>query len=414
MRLPALLAAVSVLAACSSSPTVAEDAGPIDTGPQYDSPHHDDAAPIDPLRGYLLRNDHADAFSCVAGAGEAVIWVPLPLRHGVQAPLHVELTLTPADSVARVEYEVDDLGNLGARLVVAAAAAPALVDVRWTGVVLTREATVAELGSLYPTRSDPAEWLAATPVVDSAYPGIVDAVTPLVAGLTDADDVMRAILSWSSTWITNEGELTGLDATTAFETRNGSCTAFANLAAAAGRVAGVPTRTIANYLLGMPQQTHYVDEFYLGAELGWRLVEPQGTAPSLPADYAILIRQDRAADEGEFARAGLNDFAMPGVPARSLVHELEGTRRCQFQWSPSPPNATCPYCDNDPTKQASLYGDRPRVVGAFERAGTLWDATLTRWVAAGPDPAEQDLRRQFLAARDLDTVESLLAQLEAR
>jgi hypothetical protein len=413
VRVLALVAAV-LLAACSSSPPAVQDAAPEDAGPQYDGPLFQDATAIDPLRSYLLRNEHAGGFTCVAGASEAVVWVPLPLRHGVQAPLHVELTVTPADAVARIEYEVDDLGNLGARLVVAATAAPGTTDIRWTGVVLTRQATLEEMATLYAAQTDTAPWLTATPIVDSAYPGIVDTVTPLVAGLSDPAEVMTAVQQWTSTYVTNPSELTGLDATTVFETRNGSCTGFANLAAAAGRVAGVPTRTMANYLVGMPQQTHYIDEFYLGEEHGWRLVEPQGTAPSVPANYTILIRQDRVEDEGDFGLQGLNGTAIPGVPARSLVHELEGTSRCTMTWTTPAPFPECPYCDNNPTSQAELIGDRTRVIAVFERAGTWWDTTLTGFVASGPDAAEQEIRHQFLAAQDLDTVEAILTQLEAR
>jgi hypothetical protein len=362
--------------------------------------------------GHLLRAEHGSGFRCAAGTEPAVVYVPLPLLHGVQTPLHVELSVDPPE-VADVSYVVDDIGNLGARLTIAPDAAFSTATIRWQGVAMTREAALEELGGLYAPTSDPSPWLAATPVVDASCSGIADAAAQLTAGLVDPGDRMAAILGWTSTWITNEGQTLSLDATAAYETRNGPCTAFANLGAAVGRAAGLPTRTIANYFVGVAQATHYIDEFYLDATRGWRLVEPQATSLSLPADYAFLIRQDRIADEGADSMQALHGWAAPGVPERSLVEGIEGTSRCRSLWLDPPPFAECSSCDNKATYQAPLKEEAARVAAAFEHARTLWQRTLTRLVTTGPDADELGIRRRFLDARDLADVEALLAELDA-
>jgi hypothetical protein len=252
-------------------------------------------------------------------------------------------------------------------------------------------------------------------VVDTAHQGLKAAALQAVQGATSADQKLQAILKWTSTHIDNDSNPFpgSLDAVTAFTTKAGSCTAYANLAAAAGRVASVPARSVANYIVGMAQQTHSINELYLGSQLGWRLVEPQTTATTVPADYAVIVRLNMPDDEGTLAMSGNHGWSMPGVPSRSLVHPVAGdTARCTPGYVTPTPFPECPQCDNKAFYQAPLLGPAAKTKDLFERARKLWQATLARLTAGGPDAAEQKLRAVALEIRDTAALEQLIQTLE--
>ncbi|MBI5526868.1 MAG: transglutaminase domain-containing protein [Deltaproteobacteria bacterium] len=364
--------------------------------------------------GHLLRAEHYGEFACSAGDAPAVIWVPLPMDHGVQVPLYVSLAATPPEAVQKVEYTLDGIGNFGALVTIEAGAEFSNGALHWDGVVFTREATEADLAALYAAESDPAAWLADTPVVHWSHAALKAAVEAVVAGLSDPKEKMSAILGWTSAYVTNEGQLEALDAVSVFETKNASCTGYANLGAAAGRVAGVPARSVANYMVGMTQQTHYINEFWLGDGVGWRLVEPQGTLTALPADYAVVVRADLVTDEGLDAMDPNYVWAMPGVPLHSLVHAVEGHDRCGPVFAASGYFPECPLCDNKAVYQAGLAGDGAKVVSLFDRARVLWKGTLAAFTSTGPNPAEQDLRKASLDAMTIADVEAVITALEGR
>ena len=370
---------------------------------------------VDPIvvPGHLLAAEGYDAITCSSGTEEAVLWLPLPLMHGVQVPLDVEFVVDPPGAFSKVEYSLDPEGNLGVLVHVDPATEFDEASLSMKSVVLTREATADEMTALYPAAGDPSSWLAATEVVQWQDPDLDAAALKVVAGLTDPLSKLSAILGWTSTYVTNPSQLTSLDALSVFKTKNGSCTGFANLGAAAGRAAGVPARSVANYLVGMAQQTHYIDELWLGPEAGWRLVEPQGTLTLLPPEYAVVVRLDLVDDESAAAMDPSSGWAIPGVPFKSLLRAVAGADRCQATYPSQVAFPECPECDHKATYQAGLKGDKARVVSVFERARALWGTTLATLQVKGPDAAEQQLRAQALSARDLDAVEALLAELEA-
>jgi hypothetical protein len=362
--------------------------------------------------GHLLRAEHSSGFSCKAGTASTTLYFPLPLDHGVQVPLHVGVELKPA-SVGELAYELDAEGNLGATLTVKPSTSAIQATLTWKGVALVREATTQELATLSPAKTDVNAWLASTAVVDIQDPGLAAAGLHVTQGLTSAEDKLAAVLNWTSTYVTNAGQLTALDAVSVFNTKNASCTGYANLASAAGRLGNVPTRSVANILVGMAQQTHYINEFYLGSGLGWRLVEPQSTKTVLPPDYAVVLRQILPADEGAVAMAGNHGWSMVGVPSKSLIHPVAGdTSRCSFQFTGAFPE--CPQCDNKGFYQAPLVGTAAKVTSAFDRARTAWQKALNSFTGpTGPDATEQALRASALTLHDLAGVEGLLQQLEA-
>jgi hypothetical protein len=286
--------------------------------------------------------------------------------------------------------------------------------ISWTGVVLTREVPKQELAALYPEKTKAGTWLAATAVVDTTHQGLKVAAQQAVQGSASAEQKMAAILKWTSTHIDPQNPFpSSLDAATAFTSKAGSCTAFANLAAAGGRVAGVPTRSVANYLVGMAQQTHSINEFYLGPQLGWRSVEPQMTSTTLPADYAVVVRLNLPDDEGSLSMNGNHGWSAPGVPSKSLVHPVAGdTTRCTYGFVTPSPFPECPFCDNKASYQSPLLGSAVKINDLFGRARKLWQATLATWTASGPDPTEQTMRSTALSVKDLAGLEQLIKKLE--
>jgi len=357
--------------------------------------------------GHLLRAEHYGMFTIFPGEEEGRLWVPLPLDHGVQVPLYVELTVEPEGLVSAVEYSVDEIGNLGAILVFAPDAQQVGAVVRWDAVVLTLEQEEAALAEFYAPIVEPDTWLADTPVVQMSHEGIAGASADAVMGLDDLEEQMVALLGISSSSIYLQGMPDGLDAANAFESHMGSCTSFANLGAALGRAAGIPTRTIANYLVGMSQQTHSINEFYLGPDKGWRLVEPQSTAASVPGDYAVVVRVDWPdPDEGPAAMES-TPWSYPGVPLLSLVRPLAAHARFKsLIFTEHFPD--CDTCDNRADYQAPLEGEAAKVRAAFDDARALWQESLTAWTTTGPDPSELEKRREFMNANSLDDVQTLL------
>jgi hypothetical protein len=360
--------------------------------------------------GHLLRAEHADQINCKAGTSSSTIWVPLPLDHGVQVPLHLALSAGSGE----VTYDVDAEGNLGARITFKASGSPLSAKLIWTGVVLTREVPTQDLAALYPEKTKADTWLASTAVVNTTHQGLKAAALQAVQGATSAEQKLAAILKWTSSHIDPKNPFpSSLDAVTAYTSKAGSCTAYANLAAAAGRVAGLPTRSVANYLVGMAQQTHSINELYLGPQLGWRQVEPQSTSTTLPADYAVIVRINMPDDEGTLAMSGNHGWSAPGVPSRSLVHPVAGdTARCTFGYVTPAPFPECPFCDNKAFYQAPLLGSAAKTKDLFERARKLWQATLTKLTTGGPDPAEQKLRAAALEIKDTAGLEQLIQKLE--
>jgi hypothetical protein len=368
--------------------------------------------------GHLLRAEHASAVACVASSKSTTIWLPLPIDHGVQVPLHLDLQLLPA-GIAKVSYETDALGNLGARILVPPAAVARSFELRWKTVVLTREvkdsATLAKLYAAKLPTAQLAQWTAATPVVDTTHPPLQAEVSKLLAGATTAEAKMNAILAWSSAFIDPSIVPQSLDAKSVYDSRAGTCTGYANLAAAAGRIAGVPTRTVANYLVGLPQQTHAINEFYLGPTLGWRLVEPQDTRTVLPADYAVVMRVVPPEDEQQLSMGGNLNWSAPGVPSRTLSHPIDGDLgRCSFGYVSPAPFPSCPQCNNAASYQAPLLAPAGDTANRLVRARTLWQAALAKLVGSGAlSVAEQQARAAALLANGDTELEALLAAIEA-
>ncbi len=367
------------------------------------------------LVGALLRGTHHTVLDYGPGNEAGVLWIPLPIDFATQTPLHVELIASPDGILGDLGYEVDDIGNLGAVVELTTDVEQDDVSVHWDGVVLTLNVTSAERPVFYAADADPAEWTVATPVADAAYPGIADTAAGLAEGAGTALEKMVAVINWTSAniaYATDWTGFTGFDATSTYEWGQSSCTGFANLATALGRATGVPTRTVANYYVGMSQQTHYINEFYLGEELGWRRVEPQTTWPALPESYALVVRLVRISDEGEEAMIASDPTDAPGIPTYSLVEELAGGERMALDYMSNGYFEDCPACDNRADLQADLWGAAAEMADLFDRARELWQRDLQELVDGTLDPAVTQARRNALEAETLDDVAAILDAID--
>ncbi len=362
--------------------------------------------------GALLHAHHGSAFSLSPGAENAVVWVPLPLDWAAQTPLDVELSVTPAGLASSIEYSADDLGNWGARVHFAADAGADQLELHWDGVMLVRDVPESERPTVFATQVDPARWTQPSPVADFGDPALAQTAASLVSAGDDAETRMSRVLEWTSSHITYgfaPGQ-TGLDATSVYRSRMGSCTGYGNLASAMGRAVGVPTRTVAALLVGVAQQTHSINEFYLGPQRGWRRVEPQSPQLSVPEAYVFGIRLVEPADEGSAATDAGRWWAMPGVPLDTLVEVKQGAGRLGFALLEHPFSG-CAECDNAAEVQAVLHGAPERMKTLFSAARTAWARDVAERLAGHPDPARASARQAFTSAQDLDGVEAALAPL---
>ena len=154
--------------------------------------------------------------------------------------------------------------------------------------MLTRSITAEERPQVYAAHEDPKVWLEGTPLVDKSFPGIQELGQRFKNESESRLEIMQKAIQWTSSEVHGQGKLEGLDATTVFKSRVSSCTGYANLSSAIGRAAGVPTRSLANLMVGLPQHMHSITEFYLGKSLGW--------GGSNVPEYNP-IRRGRSADE---------------------------------------------------------------------------------------------------------------------
>jgi hypothetical protein len=362
-----------------------------------------------PKSGSLLRADHYESFNLGQGAATSV-YTPLPIDYASQVPLYVEVVVEPPSAVDHVEYTSEDEGNWGAIVHFAPAAAGQSVTLAWQGVVLSRSIEEAERPTLYAANAPPSRWLGATAIADADYPPIHANAVGLMPASSAPLDRIASILAFTSTYITNATMLSGLDATSVWQTRDASCTGYANLGVATGRASGIPARHIVNILVGMSQDLHSIDEFYLGADLGWRRVEPQGTALTVAEDYGLIMRLVLPEDEGADALAA-RPTAMGGVPLHEFTEVVPGSPQITLLGNDH--FADCPVgaCLNHADPLVDLRDALADVKQTFSHARVAWQVDRAQYGSGGLDPARMAKRRALLGARTLAEVQQVLDTL---
>ena len=174
-----------------------------------------------------------------------------------------------------------------------------------------------------------------------------------------------------------------------------------------GRAAGIPTRVIANYMIGAPHQTHSINEFYLGAELGWRRVEPQFKRPSIHEDYAVTMRIVDPIDEGQIAMNS-RKLAFKGVPFFTVVEALSYE---EIHSLPSEDFHHCSHCDNQSYLISDLRGTGQEIKDLFATAEQTWQRDSQSFFSGNIVQANQLIRKKALTISSLEELRSLMHSL---
>lgn len=317
-------------------------------------------------------------------------WIPLPLDYKNQVPLYVHLNIQPQSLIQSIQYQVDDIGNWGASIhFVPNIANGTKLDFSWDVSVLTNDDTKFSQQFI----ANNAEWLQSTDIVQSSDKSIQTEASSLLAPDSNIETVTN-IVSWTATHIKFGIDDSRLDALHVYEAKMAACTGYANLAAALGRSLNIPTMTLAGYLVGLKQETHWINEFYLGDKQGWLRVEPQGRI-NVDSEYFIPVRVDRISDEiiWDFL-IGIPKYAYPIIPVdferpNKNYYLVEAFNAIEFTNSPDVMNKV------------------------FGRARQSWQKDFATLLNAGYiSPNRQAIRYKLSKAQTLTEMDQLLTQLD--
>ena len=367
-----------------------------------------------PKVGSIINAQHVWDTGLAASSSPTTIYLSLPSDWASQVPLSFDLDITPRSVVQKVEYARETEGNWGAQVTFAPTAGVPDVRVRWESVALTRQIPEQELPQVFAARTDPSVWLGSSAIIESSYPDILTTAK----GLTGASplDFMLSTIGWTHSNLTYGfgPDSVGLDAVSAYVARMSTCTGYANLAAALGRDVGVPTRHVTNILLGESQDMHSVDEFYLGPELGWRRVEPQGTHARVPDDYGFVMREVLPSDESPVAnRNSPEGQLMLGIPLHEFSETVSNPDAITDPVNPPPTFTDCSQCPNRSDPQSTLRDGSPEAMKAlFARAKRSWARALEEYEAGGLPAREAAVRRWARDAETMEDVELILDLVE--
>jgi hypothetical protein len=356
--------------------------------------------------GSLLVARHVDQIGLTAGAAAATVFTPLPIDYASQVPLYLELTVDPASAVERIEYVTEAEHDWGAIIHFAAGASAANLRLEWRSVALVRFVPQAELPSVYTKLGDPAAWTQPSAIAESNYAPLVSLASGLVSASAPPADKMAAILGWTSKHLGGgTGVMAGLDAKTVFDSHVTSCTGYANTAMAMGRALGVPARHVTNILVGMSQDMHSINEFWLGESLGWRRVEPQSAGSFVLDDYGFIMRLVLPADE-----VG-STMGFPGVPLNEFTEYRQQQDRFTTPATFKGVFTDCSTCGNHADRQAPLRGAGTDLDTLFESARAKWQTDRAAYAAGGVSATRLTARRKFVDARSIEDVRQILSEL---
>jgi transglutaminase-like putative cysteine protease len=129
------------------------------------------------------------------------------------------------------------------------------------------------------------EYLKPAEKIESDAPEIETKAKELAAGRKGAEEIAKALASWTSDWLRDTVE-DGGGAVASFKSRNGNCQTHARLYTALARAAGIPTRFVSGlvYLDGKGFLYHSWAESLLNGR--WVAIDP--TYDQVPADPTHL------------------------------------------------------------------------------------------------------------------------------
>jgi transglutaminase-like putative cysteine protease len=369
-----------------------------------------------PKIGSLLKATHIDEFGLSASTSPTQIYLSLPSHWASQVPLYFDLDITPPSSVQSVTYAAEPEDNWGAVVTFGPTDGVPSVTVRWDAVALTRVIPDAELPTVFAALSPPTQWLGPSEIIESTESSIASTASGFSPSGTSPLDQMLGVIGWTSSKVTygfNPAE-PGLDATTAYDFLETTCTGYANLSSAMGRALTLPARHVTNIYVGMAQAMHSITEFYLGASQGWRRVEPQASYPRVPDDYGFIMRVVLPSDESPVAnRNSPGGELMLGIPFHEFTETVSNPDAITLPATYAPTFTDCNWCPNRADPQATLRDATPdRMKAIFNSAQTAWNTTLSAYASGGLPASEIATRQRALTATSLEDVEMIVNALQ--
>jgi len=250
---------------------------------------------------------------------------PIPLAFADQVPIYFEIRSQPENVLKDVVFTQRDEYNWIAELTFCPLDTGDCVDVEWDCYVLIREHDYSDLPEYVelPLKEELPEdvlhWLESTVCVQVDHPEIQEKAKDIRGESTNLMEIARKTAEFLGT--IEQGHYRSLDAVEALH-EGGSCTSYANLAAALLRANGIPTRILAVYPTWAPSLvTHYIVEFYV-PEYGWvRFESTLGEIPWEPyRDVVVAVvtpeDENRSFEQGRWAARG--------VPWLSLTENSTG------------------------------------------------------------------------------------------
>jgi len=298
---------------------------------------------------------------------------PIPLTFEDQVPIYFEIRTNPEDALKETVIKKRDEYNWIAELTFNPLKKDETVEIVWDGYVFIRDHDYSQLPEnveLPKENELPKEilpWLASTACVQVDHPEIQEKAKEIRGESTDILEIAQKTANFFETGITR-GEFRSLDAVEALH-KGGSCTSFANLAAALLRANGIPTRILAVYpTWASSLQTHYIVEFYVSG-YGWvRFESTLGKIPWQPYQDIVVAVVTPEDEDRSFEQLR---WAAPGVPWFSLTENLSDyTMLCKGMVDPEK------NCDHGAEAVILFDAEEEKIEEAFNLTWRVWNAYL--------------------------------------
>jgi hypothetical protein len=370
----------------------------------------------DPVQGQVVAASHRVGLRISPSLEPIDYWMPLPNVNDWQTPLALDLRLTEG-AVVRQEFSLDALGNLGVLLRFAEVAEPTSLELGWDAVVLLRRRAPGVNSSLRVALPSPEQWLSSTATVQSGSPRIAEPAVEVCRTSEDPLSNLTSLLHWRSELVSRRRGLWVrgpwfVDAESVVRRRRATCTGSANLMAALGRAAGVPSRLVAGMPVGAPVQMHFMVEAWLGSDLGWRLYEPQLLQDWTPRDSFVTLRIASPHDEGEEALSRQRMVA-PGTPMWAGDEVVSGWGSV-WRDASYPGIGGCRACERQATPLFEVRTTPEGLESLMRLANEEWAWDLGLMQRGELDSERSELRQAAYSFASQSEIEVTLASLQSQ
>jgi len=298
---------------------------------------------------------------------------PIPLAFEDQVPIYFEIRTNPENAIKETVIKARDEYNWIAELTFNPLKKGNTVEISWDCYVFIRDHDYSQLPDdveLPKENELPEEilpWLDSTVCVQVDHPEIQEKAREIRGESTNIIEIVQKTANFLETGITR-GEFRSLDAVEALH-KGGSCTSFANLAAALLRANGIPTRILAVYPTWAPSlQTHYIVEFHVSG-YGW--VRFESTLGKVPWQSYQDIVVTVVTPEDEDRSFEQPRWAMLGVPWFSLTENLSDyTMLWKGMVDPKM------NCDHGAEAMIVFDGEEEKIEEAFNLTLKIWNKYL--------------------------------------